>query len=216
MRSRADRYLTWPTQRSDRSCVALRWLMKKALAQVPGHYTRYRHSFAARICEVFYQRMISIRSMLAITRFKKISLGAVEILLFISCCLFAPARSGVGAAEGKINSRSTGWLSYFRRPTRVLQATHYANISVVSVRETVPVDTPTLTNFHCVRYIYIYINVCIYIYTIYIYYIYIYISSIYISYIYIYAVYIYIYRGGGRVRNRTSILLSWAPLRLHE
>ena len=198
--------------------------MKKALAQVPGHYTRYRHSFAARICEVFYQRMISIRSMLAITRFKKISLGAVEILLFISCCLFAPARSGVGAAEGKINSRSTGWLYYFRRPTRVLQATHYANISVVSVRETVPVDTPTLTNFHCVRYIYIYIYVYIYkymyiyIYThyIYIYYIYIYISSIYISYMYIYIVYIYtpyiyiyIYRGGGgRVRNRTSILLS--------
>ena len=83
------------------------------------------------------------------TRFKMIALSAVELLLFISCCLFAPARS----REGKFNSLrslNTGCLIYFRRSTRVLQTAHYVDMSVVitvlmhvSVRETITVYTPT-------------------------------------------------------------------------
>jgi len=82
------------------------------------------------------------------TRFKMIALCAVELLLFISCCLFAPARSAVGTAEGKFNSLrslNTGCLIYFRRSTRVLQTTHCVDMSVVitvllrvSVRENSP------------------------------------------------------------------------------
>ena len=91
-------------------------------------------------------------------RFKMVALSAVELLLFISCCLFAAARSGVGAAEGKFNSLrslNTGCLIYSRRCARVLQTTHSVDMSVVitvlirvCVRETVPVYTPTLTSCH--------------------------------------------------------------------